>query len=683
MLFTSIKVENYKSLKEVEVKISDFTCIIGENNAGKSTFIQALLLFIKGNKLKKDDFYNINKDILITVTLENISDEDLQRLEGTHRKKLEKYIIDDKLKLARRYSHIDYSSKLRNVMLVPKLDKFNKEKIDEYFKGKGKDEIQDILKKIYHELDKDRIKTISTQKAAKELIQEYIDNMPNEEKEEKDIPLESGFDNTIKALFPEPIYIPAVKDLSDDMKTKESASFGKLLNILLDVIGEDLTDAKEVFENLRKKLNKTFDDNGNVILDERIEKVKEIEATIQKNLNETFKNVSIELEVPPPEIRTILSSATIIANDGVRGPIENKGDGFKRAITFSILRSYVELSHSKDWQKEEQKNKQKDKFLFLFEEPELYLHPNAQNILFEALALISKKHQIVVTTHSPLFFAPNDTKTFIKIKKNSESQKPYSDAKCIDLSDISLKDKFQIISFETSNHAFFTNKIVLVEGDSELIVLPHIAKLINPEYDFKNKSISLVKTGGKGSFKRYKEFFKNFDIEIYLIADLDILIDGFDKLDTNDTSKELHSKLMDKISNQAKTGELPKTKKYKNELSKEKSKSLYEELKEARQNGLDKIFSFEQNNTKLELLKNDKELKIELLKQLWDENIFILSRGDIESYYPEDLTNSDKPSMAQEFCQKIMNNEELFNLYDKIIDEKIEFEIIFDKIFEG
>ena len=149
MLFTSIKVENYKSLKEVEVKISDFTCIIGENNAGKSTFIQALLLFIKGNKLKKDDFYDINKDILITVTLENISDEDLQRLEETHRKKLEKYIIDDKLKLARRYSHIDYSSKLRNVMLVPKLDKFNKEKIDEYFKGKKKDEIQDTLKTIY------------------------------------------------------------------------------------------------------------------------------------------------------------------------------------------------------------------------------------------------------------------------------------------------------------------------------------------------------------------------------------------------------------------------------------------------------------------------------------------------------------------------------------------------------
>jgi len=691
MLFTSIKIENYKSLKEAEVKISDFTCIIGENNAGKSTFIQALLLFIKGNKLKKDDFFDSTKDILITVVLENILNEDLERLEETHRKKLEKFIIDGKLKLARRYSHTDYASKLRNVMLVPKLEKFNKDKIDEYLKGKKKDDIQDTLKTIYHELDEEKIKSISTQKAAKELIQEYIDNMPDDKKEEKDIPLESGFDNTIKALFPEPIYIPAVKDLSDDMKTKESASFGKLLNILLDVIEDDLTEAKEVFENLRKKLNKTFDEEGNLVSDDRIPKVKEIETTIQKNLNETFKNVSIELEVPPPEIKTILSSATIIADDGVRGSVENKGDGFKRAITFSILRSYVELSHSKDWQKEEQKNKQKDKFLFLFEEPELYLHPNAQNILFEALALIAKKNQILVTTHSPLFFAPNETKTFIKIKKNIEADKPYSNAKYIDLSDMSLKDKFQIISFETSNHAFFANKIVLVEGDSELIVLPHIAKLINPEYDFKNKSISLIKTGGKGSFKRYKEFFKNFDIAIYLIADLDILIEGFSQLETNENSKEIHSKLMDTISKEVKAITLPKTKKYKNELDKDKAKSLYEELKEARQKNdnektiksLEQIFSFEKNGVKLEALKNNQDAKIDLLKQLWEENIFILSQGDIESYYPKDISKQDKPSMAQEFCQKIDEKEDLLKLYDKIIDKKIEFEIIFEKIFKG
>ena len=691
MTITNIKIENYKSLKNVEVKISEFTCIIGENNAGKSTFIEALLRFIKGNKLKKEDFYDVSKDILITVTFENIIDNDLEILEELHRKKLEKYIESGKLKLARRYCHKEYSSKLRNVKFVPKDERFTKEKIDENLKGKKKDDIQNTLKSIYHELDEEEISQITTQKRAKDLIDNYISSLSITDLEEKDIALESGIDNTIRAFFPEPIYIPAVKDLTDDMKTKESASFGKLLNILLDVIEEDLNEAKEVFNTLREKLNKTYDDNGNFISDDRIKRVIEIESTIQRNLNETFKNVSIELEVPPPEIKTILSSATIIANDGVRGSIENKGDGFKRAITFSILRSYVELSHTKDWQKKENKSKQKDKFLFLFEEPELYLHPNAQNILFEALALISKNHQVLVTTHSPLFFAPNETKTFIKIKKQSEEVKPFSIAQYIDLTEMSTKDKFQLISFETSNHAFFANNIVLVEGDSELIVLPYIAKLINSKYDFRNKSISLVKTGGKGSFKRYKEFFENFDIEIFMIADLDVLIDGFEKFEACKDIKNIHSKLMSDISLECGKDNQPKSKKYKSELSKGKAKSIYEQIKDARKENkndlvlelLDEIFSFENNNSKLELLKKDSENKSQLLEKLRDENIFVLSQGDIESYYPTEVIGSkiDKPTMAQNYCDKMKKKEDLTSFCNKFCDNKIEFEVIFEKIF--
>ena len=141
----------------------------------------------------------------------------------------------------------------------------------------------------------------------------------------------------------------------------------KLLNILLDVIEEDLTEAKETFENLRKKLNRVTQEDGTVS-DERMEKVVEIEKTIQDILQEIFQNVSIELEIPPPEIKTVLSNANIIADDGVRGPVDNKGDGFKRAIAFTILRSYVQLSQNKDWKTgENAKKSTKEIFLFLFE----------------------------------------------------------------------------------------------------------------------------------------------------------------------------------------------------------------------------------------------------------------------------------------------------------------------------
>jgi predicted ATP-dependent endonuclease of OLD family len=698
MTFKTIKIENFKGLKEIEVPLSEFTCIVGENNAGKSTFIQSLLLFIKGTKLTKNDFFDPEKDILITVTLEDITDKELEVLAEGHKEKLEKHIKDGSLKLARRYSKDDYTSKLRNVTYIPILPKYRKEKVDENFKGKKGADLKDVLETIYHEIDLTEIPSIATQKAAKEIIEQYVESMPSEDLVEEDIALESGFDNTIKALFPEPIYIPAVKDLSDEMKTKDSASFGKLLNILLDVIEDDMKEAKEVFEKLREKLNKTYDNDGNLISDDRLEKVRQIEETIQKNLNATFKNVSIELEIPQPEIKTILSSANITADDGVKGPIDNKGDGFKRAITFSILRSYVELSHTKEWQKEET-SKQKDKFLFLFEEPELYLHPKAQNILFEALVLIAKKHQMIVTTHSPLFFSADDTKTFIKIKKYDDGIKPFANALHIDLTDVSRKDKFQLISYETSNQAFFADKIVLVEGDSELIVLPHIAKIIDPKYDFKNNSVSLVKINGKGSFKRYKDFFEKFDVEIHLITDLDIVTEGFSKLDVDEDGQRLRDDLLSEIDKiiEEENKKTPVNNKYlKEQLQKEKRLAIFEKIKEARKaedtelaiSALEEFFDFEWTKPRLEILEDFSrdaivKKKRTLFNRLREDQVFILEKGAIEAYYPDDITKDDKPSMAQSFCEKTSTREDLTTLCNKLEGDKLEFEVILDQIFNA
>lgn len=704
MTFKNIKVKNFKGLKDISSPLSDFTCVIGENNAGKSTFIQALLLFIKGNKLTVDDFFDKEKDIFIFVDIDNIQKKDLELVDEIHRSKLENNISFDendigKLTLVRRYSHVDYSSKLKNIKFVPREKKFEKKEIDDLLKGKKGNDLISILKSNYTEINDEKIDNIKTQKAAKELIEEYITTLSKDDLIEKDVPLDTGIDNSIKALFPEPIYIPAVKDLSDDMKTKDSASFGKLLNILLDVIEEDLNEAKSVFEVLRTSLNKVYDENGDLISDKRLEKVKRIEETIQRNLNQTFKNVSIDLEVPPPEIKTILSTANIIANDGVKGPIQNKGDGFKRAITFSILRSYVELSHSENWQKEKDKFKQKDRFLFLFEEPELYLHPKAQNILFEALSKISINHQMIVSTHSPLFFSPDTTKTFIKIKKVDDSEKSYSKTSHIDLTDMSNKDKFQLISFETSNHAFFSDRVVLVEGDTELIVLPHISKIIDSRYDFKNNSINLVKINGKGSFKRYKDFFKKFDLDIYFVADLDVLLDGFEKFEPNEEIKKVHSDLLSLVNEKVSNIEIKplQTRKYKDKLSKNVSKSIYEQIKDARNIDdkekvlelLDELFSFEQKKNELVVLQDEENeyqdvvsKKRELLKLLREKNIFVLESGDIESYYPEGIVSDDKPTQGQKYCELIDSKEKLFKEYSVMDENKIEFELIFEQIFE-
>lgn len=572
-------------------------------------------------------------------------------------------------------------------------------------RGKKGNEIVELLKANYPETGDDAtISLIATQKAAKEHVAKHVEKLSLEELVLEDIPLPTGIDNSIRAILPEPIYIPAVKDLVDDLKTKEGASFGKLLNILLNVIEEDLAEASETFETLRKKLNRIQQPDGSVS-DERMERVKRIESTIQANLKETFRDVRIELEIPPPEIKTVLSNASVLADDGVRGPVDNKGDGFKRAITFSILRTYVQLSQDKDWRKDVEDDKPtRERFLFLFEEPELFLHPRAQNILFEALSLISERHQTIVTTHSPLFFSADETTTFAKIYKKIQGsdQNPVGICKHIDVRNLNEKDRFQLISFESSNHAFFSEHIVLVEGDSELIVFPHLAKLLNQSWDFRTTSTSLIKSSGKGNFQRYRDFFMRFDVDVSLIADLDTLLEGFDKLGAGQAAKDIRNELivmLDSVVDAENLKPDPSPKLVREELQKDRFRAKLKELLEARENDsnelvvdlLNEIFLFERSKPRLEVLKDQSRAEIlakkrELISELRNSSIYILEKGAIEEYYPPTATGHDKPSKAQSFCAQVRSREDILSLCEQLnVDgrEVPELEVVFSGIFCG
>lgn len=696
MRFSDVKIENYRGLKCCEAKVDDFTCIIGKNNAGKSSFLMALNLFITGEKLFPKDFFDPKKEIVIMVTLCGISEHDLKRI-PEHRERIEPYIENGQIKIVRRYS-TDGKSKWRLITSMPEGDKFQKDYIDELFKGVNGDNNEAVLRSNYPEIE--FVDSVTTQKRAKEIIQEYIDCLEDEQKVEVEIDLPTGIDNSIKGLLPEPILIPAVKDLTDDMSTKTTASFGKLLNMLLGQIEEEFAEAEGVFTDLKRKLNRIVEDEREI--DDRIEKIKQVEATIQRNLNETFKDVSIELRIPEPQLKTIFSNADIIADDGVKGRVDDKGDGFKRAITFSIFRTYSELSKLDTWDDhEEGEDDFSGEFLVLFEEPELYLHPQAQNIMFDALALLSKKNQTIVSTHSPLFLSADNTKTFIKMDRVL-CEKPYGDIHTIDLNDLGEKDRFQIISFESANQAFFSDKIVLVEGDTELILFPHLAGLMDYDWDFKRSSISLIKTSGKANFARYKEFFNKFDVEVFIVCDLDIIINDYNQIDPENRFKSVRDKLIQAIDKHVEENGLHvrlNNDDYERNLNRGNRRSIMNEIRHARVANdhdltilkLEEFFQFEAFNARLEVLRfpplEISHIKQELLDQLEAEKIFVLGRGQIEDYYPQELSGKDKPKMAQNFCREYRSKASIYRALGLLtpgtdqIDEDNEFTRMFEVIF--
>jgi hypothetical protein len=82
---------------------------------------------------------------------------------------------------------------------------------------------------------------------------------------------------------------------------------------------------------------------------------------------------------------------SIIVNDGTPTALQYKGDGVQSLAALAIMRHASEQTASAKHS------------VIAVEEPESHLHPAAIHELREVLADMSNRHQIVLTTHNPLF----------------------------------------------------------------------------------------------------------------------------------------------------------------------------------------------------------------------------------------------------------------------------------------
>jgi len=718
MRLAQLSITNYRALRDVTIPLSHFGCLIGENNSGKSSFLQALSLFYSGSKLLASYFFDESKPIRIAVTFEGIGDADLARLADEHRARVAGIVKNGRLVLVRAYSTDGKSAMFYNTLL-PTDARFSADRIAALVAKQRAG--QAFVNKVVAEFPELQgvVDPNMNQDAVQQKIQELADSLLDDQKTPTDQPLPTGIDKSIAPMLPEPIYIPAVKDLADDVKTTESTPFGKILAILLHAVEAKLPDAQKSFEELNSKLNRVQQPDGTVV-DGRLDEVRLIESTVEKYVRGSFADVALRITIPPPELKTVFSSARIYANDGVDGLIDSKGDGLRRAIVFSILRSYVELStklapgfapaEGAAETAQSQVEPAPASYLLLFEEPELFLHPKAQHILFDALRVFAKEHHVLVTTHSPMFFGPGATETFVKLRRVSEATvaaKPFAQVLPVDLSDINAKDQFQIICFENNNAAFFADTVVLVEGDSDYLVMPHIARTLDPSWDVAQVPVLFARITGKGNIRRYREFFTRFGVRVPIIADLDLLVNGFDHISPNNAVKTARDNLLTKVDRLiVPDTDGPSTKEAKDAHDSGELRGLWRRVTQLQtefeagtctqyelNRAVEAFFAWQRKSDRLAVLENSDDaqllrLKWDLLEMLRTADVYVLERGAIEQYYPDNIFGADKPTRAQDFCAKVTSREAIldccreqeFQREGVQVREK-EFNLIFRSIF--
>lgn len=698
MKLQKITISNFKSLRGQEFELTSFGCLVGENNAGKSSVLQAIVFALnRPSQLPIGLFYDPEVPVEFVVQFTDVDERNLGRLAPEHRPKIAALVVDGTLTLIVRYKP---SEKVEVTVrrLVPIDPRYQTEGISAALEGRRGAAIREALVQAYPEFAAALPEGLSTVGPAKAFMAEQVAQLPREVFVLAEGPLPSGISTSISNLLPEPIYIPAVKNLSDDLKTTQSTSFGRLLGLLLEDMTPDLEEVNRSLTSLNALLNRVLEDGQEV--DRRHVKVQALETLVEALLGENFPRVKVELRIPPPELKTILNAAQIFIDDGSRDLVDNKGDGIKRSLTFALLQAYVH--HLERQAAEQNQGVAARPLLFLFEEPELYLHPKSQRVLFSTLARISATHQVVVTTHSPIFFAPGVTAAFVRIAKEDAQPKPVGVLYPVDVSLAASAETFRLARFEHADAAFFSRRVVLFEGESDDAFCKHVSMLLNPAWDFEQKSIALVRVSGKGNFAKFRRFFSGFGIDVKIVADLDALFDGYQHLGASAAATAIRQGVLQKID--ARIGALgtiaePAARQIKDKVHQESWKERYlaakaslraiqasREVDDDALRLLDGLFTWEQEIARVKVCRDDAEAAqylVPLLDALRSEGICVLSAGAIEDYYPQATPGSGpKPERALSACALVATREAAATLARPLGDGRdCELHEIFEQLF--
>lgn len=528
MKITYISIRNFRSIKDMEIKPLDMCIMIGQNNAGKSNILHAIDLFFNPSvkKIRRESFYcdkpsleDPTEPIEITMHMTQLNNWERDYFTG--------YIDGETLKVKRRIlwnggdPHIEHIG----IGLCPSIewlrtDAVNGGKIQSWWKNRDKLTVNEIDFTPYlppHEPGVGEWKEAITK-----FVSEHGGEIPMQELERLNI---SGFENVLKGGLPHCVMVHAVSDVVDNIKVTKTGPFGELINYVLDSMPtEERSQLERSLGNFRKLLVKNDDS------DERFEEIKKLED----RMNELLKPLSkCSLEIRPniPSLDEVFGAVDVLADDGLRTSISTKGHGLQRYVIFTILRAYVEF------RREGTKGRPKDRtMILLIEEPELYLHPQAQRALMQLLQVIATtKDQVMYSTHSSLFIDMKNFEEIRLIKKKQlargfmtqvtalSAQALVDDLKArypeTNPTSQSIKERYSHVCNPSRNEGFFADKIVLVEGQTEEYALPLYASALGIDFDKDN--ISVVETGGKGTIDRLYRIFNEFSIPCYIIFDGD------------------------------------------------------------------------------------------------------------------------------------------------------------------
>lgn len=162
--------------------------------------------------------------------------------------------------------------------------------------------------------------------------------------------------------------------------------------------------------------------------------------------------------------------------------------------------------------------------LVIIDEPEIHLHYQFQNEYLQVIKDLNKEQncQYILVTHSEALI---NSSTINHVRRFSLNKDGNTEIKISPITD-EQKILIQILDNTRSTYAFFAKKVLLVEGDTDRYFLKAVIQHKYPELD---QEIAILHMIGKLNYDKWHNFFTNFGLIVYFIADFDFILNRFYK----------------------------------------------------------------------------------------------------------------------------------------------------------
>jgi putative ATP-dependent endonuclease of OLD family len=510
MKIQSVRINNFRTLKDVTIPFDMVTTFIGPNGAGKSTVLRALDWFFNGKQgtlTEKDcSFGEIDQDIEVQVTFSDLTVKDREALgkyapEGVTTFTAWKNRKPDGAESlsANSKSYVPFNAIRARTSAGDKKLAYNELRTANTSLGLPAWTNADAASQAMTAWESAHIDQLV--EAPESLLTNFF-----------------GFNSggKMSGLF-DFVLVTADLRASEESVDGKSSIIGRILERSVDRSAADEAIAEIVAES-RVKQQKVYEETFKDQLVSITTKLNEVVASYSPGRTVTVAPTEIELKAP----RTTFDVAVL---DGpTETAVERQGHGFQRTILISALQLLAQSGSASA----------EGVICLAIEEPELFQHPIQAQAFAKVLRSLAedtgKRIQVTYATHSPYFL---EARHFDQVRRltRSADQTPVVTIHSSSIADVqTLLDgvvdagqiERQLDGIVTSRLAvaLFASCVLLVEGDTEVAVFYGIGDREATGL-LESKGLSIVSAGGKGGIPLAHAILTSLGIPTYALFDGD------------------------------------------------------------------------------------------------------------------------------------------------------------------